>query len=165
MTESAVPNSLAHHQLASDTATTVVEVDDEDIVDYNRTGEDSIRSAHAMGTWIYYRQNEILSDAPSRLAVILCSLNNIYPDQITMDKINKYLGEYVNKKEFQNIELDPDAMKSEKDLQGFLEISVWYQRVTNTHVYSDNDHRRGIKAPPSLEIQSLLQIIQFLVEW
>ena len=72
--------------------------------------------------------------------------------------------EHINKNKIQNIELDPDAIKSDSKLQGFLEFSTWDQRVTSKHAYSDNDHGRAIKASPSLEIPSLLQIIQFLVE-
>jgi len=153
-------------QSASDTGTTFVEDDDEDIVDYNIVREDIIRSAKIMSTWVHYRyrQDEILSDTTSSQAIHLCSLDNICPDQVTMDKINAYLEEHVHESEFQDTEFDPDAIKSNSKMQSFLEHSAWDQRVTNKHAYSDNDHGRGIKSPSSLESSSLLQIIQFLVE-
>ena len=64
---------------------------------------------------------------------------------------------------FQNIDFDRDASKLEIKDPSFLEHSPWDQRVNNKHVYSDNDHRQGIKAPSLLELPFHLQIIQFLV--
>ena len=83
------------------TTTTVVEDDDEDIVDYNIICDDIKWSANVIRTWIHYRQDEILSDTPSGLSVLLCSLDEICPDQVTMDKINTYLVEHIiHEKEF-----------------------------------------------------------------
>ena len=48
---------LAHQQLASDTTKTVVQDDDEDIVDYNIACEDIMWSAYVIKTWLHYRQD------------------------------------------------------------------------------------------------------------
>ena len=85
-------------------------------------------------------------------------------DQVTMNKIDTYLVDCIHNNKFQNIDFDRDASKSDIKDPSFLEHSIWDQRVTNKHAYSDNDHGRGIKAQSSLELPSQLQIVQFLVE-
>ena len=73
---------------------------------------------------IHYRQHEILSDTPSGLLLLLYSPDITCPDQVTMFRINTYLEGHIHKKEFLNINFDPDTIKSDSKIQSFPEHSA-----------------------------------------